>query len=804
MVDFNTLEHSLIPEIESLQGTPKVDAREIAGAFSGTQKAIDLLNRLRPGFLNNVAYIYRDDDPSAYGVFNPQVDTTVKWLIVKEKLDKEGFKTTIDNDGKLYASSPNMTKEEIEQYMKKAFDKETSKGGITLGINIDQIVQKTQQMLSSPEFKQLTPEQQDDLKTANLTSVIAHEAVHTHGEKGESLPYQVQEQVLQEALKALNVPVQPSDGMMAAGKSYGWYKKAQLGTAFAPFGRNVGIELVLRTNQERSSLIFPVDRKINDSLETSLVKNTHSAEKEDESKSEEEILEKERIPVDSKTLESILNEKRAHPIILLIPKKASSNGLIKLAGWGSNIGGYHIGGVFGYMNGVQESWTQPFEASEIKDKVYTDENGGYSYWLRRYDQKYSRGTFGTDRMGHAEFKQDVQVNLADMDADRNTPKLWKDRDPYWSNRPDIAVSGSSNDSAYNTTGDREKNFIIQILRTVGYYKGLVKSGKRKAVRLVVDNEVLSQVAEAASDVNVLVFRDELKNKYVVWLFTNSPEERIKDIENLIQTGQDKQKVNDFVGLGDTIKTNINKILSKCKIICKEHGISDTYLVGGFVRTIASTKDFTQINDLDFSSTRPDDCLKLGGLLAADLGVQKTGYHHRSKTLTFEYDGIKMDFRGNYVPFDIRPLLREHGIETTPLNFDIYARDFTVNGLIYSFMDNKIYDITGRGINDLDAKILQTYFDSNIIIPLNPLIVTRALILVLRGFSLSSDLEKSIRQHSKEIFNGKESNERLAYEYEKISGYDQDGIDILKEYDIEDLKNIRDRVAQENPEFFSKE
>ena len=39
MVDYQTIENSLVPEIENLVGTPSVDAREIASIFSGLKIA---------------------------------------------------------------------------------------------------------------------------------------------------------------------------------------------------------------------------------------------------------------------------------------------------------------------------------------------------------------------------------------------------------------------------------------------------------------------------------------------------------------------------------------------------------------------------------------------------------------------------------------------------------------------------------------------------------------------------------------------------------------------------------------------
>jgi len=165
--------------------------------------------------------------------------------------------------------------------------------------------------------------------------------------------------------------------------------------------------------------------------------------------------------------------------------------------------------------------------------------------------------------------------------------------------------------------------------------------------------------------------------------------------------------------------------------------------------------------------------------------------------------MKMDFRGYFSPFDVRPLLRKYNIPATPLNFDVYVRDFTVNSLLYSFDDNKIYDVTGQGVKDVKRKLVRTFFPPEEVIPYNPLTITRAIVMGLRGWTIDSDLSHVMKHHSDVVFSGQVSDERLAYEYEKIAGYEK-GDEALKEYGLEKLKKIRDRVKAENPELFEED
>lgn len=799
MNDYSLIEQK-VPEFETFIGTSDIDAKEIEQRFPGAYRAVDLVNEFDASLLVNVAYIYNTNDEAAFGVFNPSLNDTINWIRVKEQLEKEGFQTNIKGnigpEDKLFAYSPNVPSEQIESRMEAIFREKSSTGGVAIGIDAQRILSAAENMVSSGNNVGLTVQQKDDLKIAQLASIIAHEAVHSKGAKDEVGPEKVQDAVLNYAINKFNIPVQ-TVGQKIHADTNGWYAKAQI----VPFNSKL-IEVILRSVQERDSQSFPLKIERNDSIEKIFENNCHLNDKE--GSVEENIMEN-NLSKDHKnddkqgTVEKQLQENRPHALIL--PIRASSNNLLKEASWRSNLGGPFVGGLFGHMNGMNDGWTEPFEADEIDDNYSSIRSSGSGdnsemYWRRRYNPMFARGKVAVDRMGHPYFNYDFQCDFASMEM-RNRPTMFWDRQNYWPSRSDIAVMGSSDKKDENI----KNNFVIHILRKIGYYKSLLKNGKRMNVRIVLDENALPHVLEAISDYSYFLF--DKGKKYVIWLSPNSNEEDILKIENDINNGQNVKEINDFVCLSDRVKENLNKIFSKCKLLCRLNGIHNVFAVGGFVRTLASTKDYCEINDLDFTGIKPDDCLKLGGLLASDFGIYEIGYYHRTKTISFEVDGIKMDFRGNFVPFDVRPLLRENNIETTPLNFDIYARDFTVNSLIYDFNKNKIYDVSGRGLPDLEKRVIKTFFDPDIIIPLNPIIVTRAISLNLKGFTIDADLDNSMIKNSQEIFNGKLSEDRLAYEYEKIANAGEDGTYLLEQYGLSKLKEIRDKVANENPDMFLK-
>jgi tRNA nucleotidyltransferase/poly(A) polymerase len=145
------------------------------------------------------------------------------------------------------------------------------------------------------------------------------------------------------------------------------------------------------------------------------------------------------------------------------------------------------------------------------------------------------------------------------------------------------------------------------------------------------------------------------------------------------SGEGEKLIEELTKYSEIRDAIFKEIIEAVRNICKEYGVNDIYLVGGYPRDLVLGSSPV---DLDFSGAWPNQCVKVGGLTAERLGVGDTDFYHRTMTLSFEYKGVKVDFRGNYTPLEIRKNLREKGIKTTPLNIDIYNRDFTINMFIY--------------------------------------------------------------------------------------------------------------------------
>lgn len=773
--------NEIIPVVEQHlgPGSPAVD--EIAGVLSQTGMAMNLIegSSYAP-LLSTIAYVYNSTSGGSFGLFDPTLDKTVKWRLVQDELERRGFETQVQ-DGRLYAWSEGKSSEEVSAEMGQIFNDIDREGGLVIGINakaIDDVAQKDFQISNTDGA--MDQEDRDTLVALHLASTIVHEAVHAKGAEDESSPVEHQQAFTNEVLQKINSErtakgKQPLNmtGEIHRAKHSGWYRKAQLTML-----DTVLPEAFLRRNYDKVEPLYHVDKERDDNIETVLNKNVHQ---DTDPPLTEEALQKDRDEDEmarDNTLEDLLEEKRPHPIIVPLSKAAAMN---------SNLGGPFISSPFSIDQNLVRVW----DGRGIQDRIDYKE-GEDPYWHIRYLPENFEWT--RDRFGRPTYRFTERYQW--VDYHNNNPQPWNQLF-----REDI-VTGPWRKSADRLDVDEEKNLAISILRAIGYYKHLVKTGKKQAVRIVLDQPLLENTSTALADVNHEVFYGE--GGPALWIYGDGVEPvDVREAEEAVRSGVRSDLVEQMTGSKEDLEDLFNFVLSRSKTIADEYGITGVYVVGGFPRTLVDTGDLAEVNDLDFTGSRPDECLKLGGILASELNADDQTIFHRTMTLSFSYRGMKMDFRGNFVPFDVRPLLREHGIPTTPLNFDIYARDFTCNSLLYSFQDNKIYDVTDQGVEDIRKKLVRTFFPPKEILPYNPLTITRAVVMRLRGWKIDPVLEQAMRHHSDVVFNGQISEERLAYEYEKVARYEM-GNELLQEYGLGKLKEIRDRVKTENPELFEED
>lgn len=779
---------SVIPYIEQNIGSPsKVNIQEIASVLSQAGAALDMVRDSSFGSnLTNIAYVYNSSESGAFGVFDPKIDRSIKVKIVEDKLKQMGYDVKYENEN-LYAFSDNKSPEQVRNEMDKMYKDLDLKGGLVIGINASKILEisrknfkeLSEKMSKDGDFAPLDKSDFDILVALHLGSTIVHESVHALGAKDEAAPIQAQKKWTNEKLAQLNSE-RKSKGKIPfemGGEIYNASSKMPIKTSqIIPFLDAVLPEALLRSFNEFNEEYFHVNKNPNDSMETILSKNYHTSEYSDISMSDGLSKDYTDEEVKRQSLQEMLENNRPRPIIRPV----------KTAGISSNLGGPNIGGPF---YAVDENIPRVMDGRDIVDRIdYKD--GEDPYWHKRYKPEHT--SYTTDRYGRLTYKYDTYFTMVDFC--NNNPMTWSSL--Y--NEDNVTGPWRKVAAIVDESTDERKNLILQSMRKIGFYKFQVKSGKRPAVRMYCASYMSDAIEKACSDMKIYKFNHDEHD--AIWIVApHVKESKIIFMEKAIVEG-DSESVDKFMNTSSRILDKISFILSEAKEICKEHGITDIYAVGGLPRTMVGSKDFREVNDIDFTSSHPTECLKLGGLLGEELNVSDMGVFLRTMTMSMSYEGMKMDFRGNFTPVDVRDIMRKNGIKVTALNYDVYARDFTVNSLLYDFINNKIYDITGMGVKDVENKTLKTIFDPEEIIPRNPLIITRAIIMALRGYKIVPELSDVMISKSDDLFSGSISGLRLAYEYDKIIKYEK-GNELLKDYGLFRLKNVWKEAKKQNPKLF---
>jgi len=160
----------------------------------------------------------------------------------------------------------------------------------------------------------------------------------------------------------------------------------------------------------------------------------------------------------------------------------------------------------------------------------------------------------------------------------------------------------------------------------------------------------------------------------------------------------------------------------------------TYFAGGCVRDELIGR---KTSDLDITVELPDGGIRLAEFLHKQ-GLCSTPviYKQFGTALIFWKDykiELVMTRRESY-----RSRSRKPEVVCGTLLEDVLRRDFTVNSLLMRVADGAILDLSGKGINDIEAKLIRATSDPDILFKEDPLRLLRA---VRFASSLDFSIEK---------------------------------------------------------------
>ena len=829
-------EEDIPDSITSYIGSGSVDYSRLASKFSKVSEVVQLVNQFNSSLLRDIAYVFDFSGTGAYGVYLTELTRAIKNKIIRRELQDKGYEVDIQN-GQISAIDTNgeKTEDQIGADIQEAQRNQDSKGGMAFGINMDKIVQAAnddamRQKSKVESMNEQLPEDQQIVFDENvwqwlmayhLASTIVHEAVHAQGHMDEGAPTQAEDQFASVALPHLNdlykqtfngeekdfVPIEFSTTEKRQAQAQNWYKVAQgysppsffeaprgsdLSGRFptgpassgglapwgmvAQMGQNEAIES--RLNRKYMAPLPEGLSQENDSIELQLRKYTIGDERIAPDDSLEEVLSMEHDDDDTvayEAIESLLDDTRPKPLLVPIEKMASTwyaktPQMIKEAttfGWYNNLEISDGNTIPGLSDRVM-LWSDTEEGTDDDDFTWSGEK------IReqsRYNPSYSSKGFYYVFQDIRGWPYSADKGARDM---TNTHPLSR---------------MASNDSDIEISQD-----VIEVIRVINIAKIKINKGEIMATRLVMSDDIfplLDDILEGAG-INTRAYvldygldgKELSEDAYAVWMFVPSIDDvTIDKCEKYLRsdaTDKDMENMLERLFRNQQQRSSaIKEVVSETRNICNEYGIKDVYIVGGYPRDLIMGTPICEIDDLDFSGTWPNQSTKVGGLLAERLGVLDTVTYHRTGTLAIPYKSIKVEFKGNFSPMEIREQLRERGIPTTTLNFDIYNRDFTINTLVYNVFTDKIVDVTGEAKDDIKNKIIRTVLDADFVCSNNPLVILRALKFKIRyGFDIDSQLEEAMKKHVNLLFDGRYSDERLMIGRENVK---KEGVQEAKQF-----------------------
>jgi len=196
---------------------------------------------------------------------------------------------------------------------------------------------------------------------------------------------------------------------------------------------------------------------------------------------------------------------------------------------------------------------------------------------------------------------------------------------------------------------------------------------------------------------------------------------------------------------------IDEILQDITDVAHINNLTSPFIVGGVPRDrfLGQRGDKNKIKDIDIT-TGNGDAPKLAALL--DRKYPNSGYRtyddgHSSVNIS----GLHIDFSSNFIAPGVENELRKMHVEADDMKLELYSRDFTINTLLESLDFKSIYDLTGEGIDDMQAGILKCPINPKITIGVDPRRILRAIKFSVKyKFKIEDNLKQAMLENRKKI------------------------------------------------------
>ncbi len=233
---------------------------------------------------------------------------------------------------------------------------------------------------------------------------------------------------------------------------------------------------------------------------------------------------------------------------------------------------------------------------------------------------------------------------------------------------------------------------------------------------------------------------------------------------------------------------IQKDIDQINNVCEDLKMK-MYIVGGLPRDLVFGYNVDEDTDLDITEGN-GNAFDLAFFVSAKYNLPEPVVYENSGTaLVTMQSGRSIEFHNAFfnVPHIIDQLY-VMGIEPTPINKDVYSRDFTINTLLLDTNTGEILDITGKGIKDIENRILRTPLTARKTLSYDPKRILRGIRFKIQ-FNMTADdgyekevvnfipyLIKFLQEHPRSKMIANTVKKTMELDYEKaIQEYEKYGI-----------------------------
>ena len=195
------------------------------------------------------------------------------------------------------------------------------------------------------------------------------------------------------------------------------------------------------------------------------------------------------------------------------------------------------------------------------------------------------------------------------------------------------------------------------------------------------------------------------------------------------------------------------ILAQISTLAKENGIPEPFIVGGLPRDKLLGRG-SEANDIDLT-TGDESIHKLADLCHRE-------FYRKFTNLSFNRmpDGhaqmnlgtIRLDFSSAYHSPNADRILAAAGVaNATPMQKELFSRDFTCNTLLATLNLNEIKDLTGLAIPDINNRLLRTPLPPAVTLTNDPKRIPRIMYMAAKlGFAVEPEIVQWVKRNAQKM------------------------------------------------------